>query len=150
MRRYIEKKAIEPRNVLWLTTSNGYGSTNTVIRRYLNITRQIGKALSYVDSATNGMSVTVNENGIYFIAVRDSFTGASGTIGISLNSTELTTAIFGITTTDVLMAMSANDGFSTTGSATINLKQGDVIRSHGDGVAGTAARAHFIMVKLST
>ena len=50
-----------------LNTSNGYGSTNTVIKRYTNVVTNQGVDITYADSATLGASFTINTAGVYAI-----------------------------------------------------------------------------------
>jgi hypothetical protein len=42
-----------------LNTVNGYGSTNTCIRRFTNLTNSIGSDVLYQDSASLGASFTI-------------------------------------------------------------------------------------------
>lgn len=122
-------------NEILLLTANGYGSTNTKIRQWTTVSKNIGLSMTLVQSATLGDSFVINEDGIYSISYFDQFVGADY-LGLSVNSTQLTTAIDSVTNTDVLgfvQSGAANDpmGFSTT----VRLKRGDVVRCHGDGAA---------------
>jgi hypothetical protein len=80
-----------------LTTANGFGSTNTCIKRFTTTVISQGSDITYADSATLGASFTINANGVYAIAI--SVTGAvTNPAGISKNSTQLTTSVLSITT----------------------------------------------------
>lgn len=118
--------------------NNAYGSTNTAIRRFVNTHLNRGTDITYADSATLGASFTINADGIYSVSYTDSFS-ASADFGISLNSTQLTTSISGITEADcVVMATTASGSYRTNCSATLFLSAGDVIRPHA-GAAGTGS-----------
>ena len=54
-----------------VTTGNGHGSTNDKIRRYSTVTTDTGSSITYADSATLGGTVTINNDGIYYIMMRD-------------------------------------------------------------------------------
>lgn len=136
-----------PRSELRLDTANGFGSTNTVIGRFTTTTLSSGTAMTAADSATLGGSVTINEDGLYNITAIDALSG-TGTIGISLNSNQLTTAIFGITAANRLASMSVSSGFSGTVGCTKRLTVNDVIRFHGDGTASSGIRT-LIVEKVS-
>ncbi len=80
-----------PRSQIYLDTGNGYGSTNTAVRRYTNTQVSTGTDLTYTDSATLGGSVTINTTGLYTICSQDDDTGSSWNSGITINSSALTT-----------------------------------------------------------
>jgi len=112
-------------------TGNGHGSTNTAIRRFTTTQRNVGKSITYADSATNGASFTINENGIYAMSYSDSYSAGEVDFGISVNSSQLTTEIWGITAADVVVygeQVTANR-FGTV-AATRYFKAGDVVRPH--------------------
>lgn len=121
-----------------LSLGNGYGSTNSVIRRYSNFTSS-GSAFTYTDSATEGGSVTVNESGLYFITRKDFRGSGLSNVGISVNSTELTTAIENITPDDALaIDYSSSSGLTVTVGAFKYLNKGDIIRAHDNGNNSTS------------
>lgn len=118
--------------------NNGYGSTNTAIRRFLTTHLSRGTDITYADSATLGASFTINNSGIYAISYTDSFSGA-GDFGISLNSAQPTITIDAITEADrLVMATTANASYRSNCSVTVYLAAGDVIRPHA-GAAGTGS-----------
>lgn len=131
-------------------SGNGYGSTNTKIRRFTNTLTSTGSDITYADSAANGGSFTVNATGIYAIYYTDLFSAASN-MGVSLNSAELTTGVHIITA-------SARIAFATTSAAdrasavavTLKLTAGDVIRAHtqGDTESAAPARAELRIIRL--
>lgn len=134
-----------------LNTGNGYGATNNKIRRFTNAVVNTGTGITYADSSTAGASFTCTEAGIYSFVYSDCFSGA-GNVGLSLNSSQLTTAIQSITTTDCL-------GIATTPAATQNavvsvtlaLAVGDVVRPHTDGTTESAspARVFFTVQRIA-
>lgn len=69
-----------------LNTANGYGSTNTKIRRFTNVVTNQGSDITYADSATLGASFTININGVYAVSYSDDFS-AVDSVFITLNDT---------------------------------------------------------------
>ena len=124
-----------PLSYVRLNTANGYGSTNTVIRRFTNIVNNVGTDITYADSATLGNTFTINANGVYSVSFSDQLS-AAGWIGVSINSTQLTTVIDGITVTDILtIAFTPNTNQPAACSATFYASAGAVIRAHNAGVS---------------
>jgi hypothetical protein len=120
-----------------LDSSNGYGSTNTVISKWNTVTTNTGSDLTLTQSATDGDSITVDTSGWYNIIHIKDFGAAGRSFGISVNSTQLTTDIKSITSTHRIVASvstSANFYLSVT-SGSIYLAATDVIRAHSDGGA---------------
>jgi hypothetical protein len=135
-------------STLKLSTNNGYGSTNTKIRRFVNIDKNIGSSISYQDSATFGASFTVLEAGEFQITYYDNFTSAQG-MGLTVNSAELTTVIDSVLTTSRL-ANITTQGAGSPGNVSWSgyLEVGDVVRVHTSGVATTtAANSGFTISK---
>jgi hypothetical protein len=126
---------IRSASMVRLNTANGYGSTNTKIRRFTNVVTNQGSDVTYADSATLGATFTINANGVYAISYNDQF-NAAGSWGISLNSSQLTTGISGVSASDILAVvegLTANYPLSV--SVTAYLLAGSVIRAHSDGMA---------------
>lgn len=130
------------------------GSTNTRIRLFTTTEISAGTAITYATSATDGGSFTINEDGWYGINYNQSNTLAAKA-GISLNSTQLTTAINSLTNASERLAMT--DVFYTTGSGQWGSVQviryfnaGDVVRAHVS-IAGTwvnTALSYFDIFKI--
>jgi hypothetical protein len=120
-------------SVVRVHTANGYGSTNTCIRRFSTIVTNQGSDITYADSATLGASFTINTNGVYAISFSDQFNG-SDFMGISLNSNQLTTSIANITasTRIAITTTAANADYPGNCGVTLYLTVGDVIRAHTD------------------
>lgn len=72
-------------------TGNGYGSTNTKIRRWTNARVNTGTDITYADSATNGGSFTINTAGVYAITAHDSNGTGITKLGITVNDSAMTT-----------------------------------------------------------
>jgi len=117
---------------------NGYGITNTVIRRFTTVVTNQGTDITYADSATLGASFTINTNGVYAISYVDQFNQAT-TFGISLNSTQLTTALVNITASAIVAETSSTGAqFYAVCATTIFLPAGSVLRAHTTGTASGA------------
>lgn len=127
-----------PNSEVFVTGGNGYGSTNTKIRRLVTTQINTGSDISYSDSATNGGAFTINTTGIYSVTMNDGGTN-NGAIGMSINSNQLTTTIENITAINRLgWALSDSFGGKSC-SATIHCTAGDVIRLHADGINSATA-----------
>jgi hypothetical protein len=124
-----------PLSYVRVNTANGYGSTNTKIRRFTNIVNNVGADITYADSATLGATFTINTNGVYSVSYSDQFTNASN-VGVSLNSTELTTNITDITITNILSVVTTGaSGYGAVSSATFYAAAASVVRAHASGSA---------------
>ncbi len=133
-----------------LNTVNGYGSTNTVIRRFSNTVDNLGTAITYTDSASLGASFIANESGIYTVTYADVFNSGSY-FGLSKNSSQLMTDIRSINVADRLeIATSSASDFVQTVSWSGYLLKGDIVRPHTQGSAsGTNPdRAQFTISKV--
>lgn len=120
-------------SVVRVNTANGYGSTNTFIRRFSTTVTNQGSDITYADSATLGATFTINTNGVYAISFSDQFNG-SDFMGISLNSNQLTTSVASITasTRIAITTTAVNAGYPGNCGVTLFLTVGDVIRAHTD------------------
>ena len=136
---------------LLLRTANGYGSTNTVIRRWTTAeVNSITASATYADSAGDGMSVTIITAGLYAISYTDQF-NTSATLGVSVNSTQLTTNITSITDTHNVGASRSVAGNSPGSmSVVLLLSASDVVRTHNSGaISGTETTCEmFRMVRM--
>lgn len=129
-----------PNSVVRLHTANGYGSTNTMIRRFTTTVTNTGSDITYADSATLGATFTINNAGVYAVSFTDSFNTNTQYLGVSLNSAQLTTAIQTITAADrIAVALAPSNGNNVAIATTLYLSAGAVIRAHtsGDTVGGT-------------
>lgn len=121
-----------PGSMVRLDSPNGYGSTNTGIRRYTNVTSTLGSDITYADSATLGASLTINAAGVYAISRWDGG-GTVGQMGLSLNTSSPTSNVANLSASERIALANLTGASSTTTtfvSATIVCAQGDVIRPH--------------------
>lgn len=128
-------------------TGNGLGSTATRIRRFTTAMTNVGSAITYADSAANGASFTVNEQGVYSIFYSDqASTPTDLPIGVSLNSAELTTNVNTIAVSSRL-ALCNLTGAPSCVSVSARLGAGDVIRPHTTGAATGTTNATFFAIR---
>ena len=125
-----------------LNTANGYGSTNTKIRRFTNVVTNQGTDITYADSATLGASFTINANGVYAVSYVDQFTVAE-VVGLSLNTTQPTVVLSGIPLAEVLnWTTTSASGSATATPWTRYLPSGSVVRPHNNsGITGINTNA---------
>jgi hypothetical protein len=110
--------------------------------------RNVGGSVTYADSATLGASFTINKSGIYTITSSDHINSVAVLyIGLSLNSTELTTNVQSIIDSTRLDLSYRSVDAALKARATLHLKGGstkDVVRPHTDGSpTETGARVNF-------
>ena len=127
-------------------TGNGHGTTNTVIRRFTTVLVNTGTAITYADSATLGATFTINETGMYAIHYMDGNEAGTAVIGLSVNSTQLTTAITptSFTVADRLGYAEAagSSAARKTVSITKRFAAGAVIRAHSGGTLPGATESN--------
>lgn len=76
-----------------LESANGYGSSNTLVRRFSNLSDNLGSDIAYNilnDEAINGASFTVRTSGIYHIAYSDSTTVSTDAARIHITKNSIT------------------------------------------------------------
>lgn len=146
----IEPQYEDVESLVRLNGTNGFGATNTVIRRFSSVLLNSGSAITYTDSAAFGASFTINEDGFYAISYTDLF-GAAARFGISKNATQLTTGIGSITPENVLaMALSGSANWAENVAWSGKLLSGDVIRPHCDSGSDNSSPTlgHFYITKI--
>jgi hypothetical protein len=135
-------------SLIRLNTANGYGSTNTKIRRFTNTVLTQGSDITYTDSATLGASFTLNVAGVYSISYSETLSGG-GFCGVSLNTTQPTIAITSITASDVLCgSANASGGNGPSVSWTGYLPAGSVLRAHTDGTGSSGTFQFFTIARV--
>ncbi len=138
-----------PRSEVMVHTGNGYGSTNTRIRRYTTVQTQTGTDITYADSATLGASFTINTNGLYAMSITE-YSTSSCNFGVSRNSNQLTTDLLSITASNILTTSLAPTNGTGSCAVTVYLNAGDVIRPHMDANAvNNTVRNRFSITKVS-
>ena len=144
-------KALNYSSFIRLNTANGYGTTNTMIRRFISNVDQAGTDITYTDSATLGASFTINVSGVYSISYDDQFTGING-VGITINSTTLTTGIASVAVNEILAVSSTPAAnIASCSNYTGGLSAGSVVRAHtGGAAAGTQTNfCHFTIARVN-
>ena len=142
------------RSEIYVHDGNGYGSTNTKIRRWSTTALSVGKAITYTDSSTLGGAFTINEDGFYSIFHGDS---ASTTVelGLSKNSNQLTTNLDSISSDHFLaIAFVTNNSQAGNCAVAVPLEKGDVIRAHHGGIctggAGVSTGIRITKINIET
>lgn len=114
------------RHSVILDTDAGFGSTNTRNRYFTNITTT-GTALTGANSATNGATITVNEDGLYFVAwYGQRFAATVESFEITLNTVGYVT-LPGVATV-LAHADTSNANAHTSVCGLAYLRTGDVVR----------------------
>jgi hypothetical protein len=139
-------------SMIRVNTANGFGTTDTRIRRFSNITNGVngaviqGSDITVSDTAANGTVFTIVTSGVYSISYSVDWTPA-GTGGLSLNSTELTTDLTGVTNLGSRIAIGGSAGSQpTVVSWTGYLVAGDKIRPHTDGTGAAQANRNTLTI----
>lgn len=138
-------------NEVVVHTGNGHGSTNNKVRRFTTTLVNTGSSITYADSATLGATFTINNDGVYAMEYIEGASSATQ-IGISKNSSQLTTGIRSINVSDRIVIQSplALAAPSCSASAVLFLSAGDVIRPHTEGASlnDTSGHAKFSIRKV--
>lgn len=126
-------------------TQAGFGSTNTKIPYFTNVrTNTIGRIGVVGNDSTNGFSFTASKKCLAFMSFCSN-AAASNFIGISLNSSQLTSTVDTISVDDrVSLGLTNAANSPDVVSCALVLSPGDVLRPHTEGnAAGVAARCHI-------
>ncbi len=113
--------------------ANGFGSTNTAVRRWTNIVTNQGSDITYADSATLGGQFTINTAGVYAISVADQYSAANLATGITLNQTSVTA----VSANQLVIVSSTAANLVYQCGVTMYFPAGSVIRAVGNGISGT-------------
>jgi len=117
------------------TGGNTTGTTGTTTRVFGSTTSTTGAGVTYVSSATNGDSFTINENGVYAITYSDRASTVGREYGVTVNNPS-TTAISSATAAARLLYGNVQVADRPTPlSGTFRLSAGDVIRAQTDGLS---------------
>lgn len=144
-------------NELYVDGGNGYGSTNTLIRRYSNTRLSTGSNYTFTQSAGNGDSITVLSDGTYWVC-RAELRSTSGALysGITVNDSALSTDVYLMTYAQGrrFVNLLAAGYFTQTAQSCgpLSLSNGDVIRAHDSASQlsdGTDARQSLKIIKVS-
>lgn len=121
-----------PRSEVYVVGGNGFGSTNTRIRRMSTTLVNTGSDITYSSTAAAGDSYLINSQGIYAITYQDGSNAIANTFGVSVNSNQLTTAVELITDSNRAAVIAVPTAAYLAVSVTLNLNAGDVVRPHTD------------------
>jgi hypothetical protein len=130
--------------------AQGFGSTNTCVRRWSTLDYWEGTDISQTDSASLGASFTINTDGIYAISYSDNF-NAVGTLVITNTNNNLNTTA---SVLDVLV-MQTTGGANLAGACNWigYVPAGTVIRARTYAPVGgngtLTASEHFSIVRVS-
>lgn len=141
----------QERSQLVLNTYNAYGSEGSnKIPRFSTIISNTGSAMTYTDSVTLGMSVLINEDGLYFAQHTGSFV-ASEVMGISIDASRTTTVNNLSSSALATYTVVATTYTPSSTSGLRFLSAGNVIRAHTTGVALNpgSGSASFQIIKIS-
>lgn len=129
-------------HVVTVHTGSTMGSTNTQVRRFTTILTNVGTAITYADSATNGASFTINEDGLYSIAYNDRNNGNSQ-ISATLNSATYTIA------SNLVGSATDTTSSSYNSAGVVRLSQGDIVRpTNASPVSGSGLEVYFSIRKV--
>ena len=139
---------------LKLRTYAGYGSTDNKIMRFTNLDENIGNMFSEnhvsgYSSNAKGLGITINRSGVYSYMFMHGADGGDIQWGLSLNSSQLTTAIQSIATTDIVSMAYTMAAIYDQLSGSMYFKKGDIFRPHTSGNApNDTAKNRFTFVYL--
>ena len=133
-------------NEIVVHTGNGYGSTNTRIRRYTTTLKASGTDITYADSPTLGASFTFNESGVYEIYRAENYGSVVGNIGVSLNTTTPAAAI-SIIAERLMMCNVSNVIPYVAFSRAVQITAGDIVRPHDGAALNSITNDCFMAVK---
>lgn len=123
---------------IFLSGGNGCGSTNTLVRRLTTVViNSGGSSMTYADSATLGMSLTINQAGIYQF---NAYNADSNNLMLTRNTV---TPSIGTADTLSVASVSTGSGANNT-TVVIKCNVSDVIRMCvGTTTAGTSSSTYF-------
>ncbi len=147
---FVCKDLMEKQEVT-LGDANGHGSSSTKIRIFDTVVRDNGPAiLSYTyDSATLGAVFTALKKCHVTVSYTDSRSAGSSKLGISKNSSQLTTDIHSITKSDRMASAYGTTNYNTNIAWSGVLEIGDDIRPHGDGNCDATTIANFSITAIA-
>lgn len=141
-----------PQSMVWLNGGNGWGSTNTAIRRFSTVVTNQGSDITYADSATLGASFTINTTGVYAISYSDNFT-VSNWVGVSLNTTQPTAYATNLAAAQLVALSYCSQGGASQNvpcQATVYLPVGSVIRAqNGPSLTGGSNAVIFQITRVA-
>jgi hypothetical protein len=135
-------------NEILMTGGSGSGSSNTAIRVFTTTVTNTGSSMTLTNSATDGFSILINEQGWYSFEFGDKHATGNYYYGITVDSLQLSTAFPSITDKSTVLAfgsMEASGQHVATGFAL--LSAGCVVRPHGNTNTSTGAADVFFRAR---
>lgn len=135
-----------------LHTGNGFGSTNTGVRRFTTVLVNTGTALTLTQSAGNGDSVAVVDTGLYAMTYQDLSPASTNFFGVTVNGSDLTSSPSACTVaTRAVMAWLSSSSRPGAVTRVMRLTAGDVVRCQaGSDVTGTSDQTYFSICKVGS
>lgn len=144
---------------IYVDGSPGYGSTNTLVRRYSTsqIATGSGSVVTYADSSTNGMTATVGASGAgtYLVCAMEYSSTSGFAVGLMVNDSVVSTTPSSMTYAQGFRALTYNASVanqSQNACAVLVLAASDVVTVKNETGAlpnGTASSVYFHMTRLS-
>jgi len=131
-------------------TANGYGTTNTTIKRFTTLNLNVGSDITYACTNALGASATINTDGIYTIDYEDSSSVSTGAFGLSLNSTHLSSGASSLSWPELMTYIEVASPNYAKLNITRPFSATDVIRPHNDPHAqANTGRAVFRVTRIA-
>jgi hypothetical protein len=135
---------------------NGFGSTNTIVRRFSTVDLTIGTSITYADDSVYGASFLVNDPGVYTVNYTDQRTDTAFPYFyyyIDIDHSPVQSTVSTILSGSTMSAISSSGPYMIgKNTITIVLDKGDVVRPwwFANNPGGTYAdgMAQFIITKV--
>jgi len=139
--------ANKPTSEVWVHSGNGNGATATATRRWSTVEINTGSAITYADSANDGGTFTINEDGVYSITYGDRGV-STATFGATRNSSNPASTLTGLTPATGALGRTVSVGGQVgLWVMTLRLSAGDVIRAqHNNDVNATDFSQSFFRI----
>jgi hypothetical protein len=120
-----------PNSELILATHSSFGTVNTQVPRFSTVLTNTGTDLTYLDSPSNGTSITINTSGIYYVSLIAKLVWSTQPTLVMCILKNTGTFYPPLTSLNNLCFLQHYDNQSTdyfTVSSTVHLSAGDVVR----------------------
>lgn len=136
-------------SIVRVMNGNGFGSVNTGIRRFSNLIDNLGSAITFTDSATEGSSLKINEDGLFNFSYIDFCQTSNATVLVTKNTVGF------VSDSNLLGRDNGTGANSEDGTVKITnqvpLVKGDIIRVFSNtptNIATTSASSSFTISKV--
>lgn len=126
-----------------LSGGAGYGTTNTYIRNFSTISKNVGTSITPALSASLGASITINSTGIYAVTYQEP-SGLNSIMSVSINAVTLTAA-----PSSSVMLASAFASSWMVANFVGEIASGSVLRAHPSALTAGTTGAYFRVVRLA-